>query len=200
MSRSVDFYYDFSSPNAYFAALLLPGVAERTGAQINYKPVLLGGIFKTLGTPPAPGMSTPQKATAARDDMNRWSKKYEIPFKFPSTFPMNTVKALRLALAISEVAAADHAKWCEAAFKAYWVDDQNISDEAVLTELLKNNGFDVEALLKRITEPELKDKLKAETQAAVERQVFGAPTMFVGEELFFGKDRLDFVEDALKAG
>ena len=196
MSRTVEFLYDFSSPNAYFAALMLPRIAERTGASVVYTPFLLGGLFKALGTPSTPGMSTPQKAKAARDDMYRWSKKYDIPFQFPSRFPLNTVRPLRVALAIDE-AKGDHGKWCEVAMKAYWVEDKDISDEAVVKELLGANGFDAAALLQRTTEPELKEKLKAATQAAADRDVFGAPTFFVGDQLYFGKDRLDFVEDAL---
>src|SRR5262245_1157328 len=100
MSKVVRFYYDFSSPNAYFAAVLLPQIAARRGARIEYKPFLLGGVFKTLGVHMTPGMSSPSKAANSRRDLERWGRKHDIPFRFPSRFPMNTVKALRIALAL----------------------------------------------------------------------------------------------------
>ncbi len=197
MPRSVELYYDFSSPNAYFGAMQLPAIAQKTGATIVYRPFLLGGVFKALGTPPAPGMSNPAKAAHNMRDLERWSKKYGHEVSFPSRFPLNTVKPLRIALSLS-----GHEKerdFVEAVFTAYWTKDKDISDETVLGAILDGIGLDGQELVGRASDPVVKEQLKQVTAAAAERGVFGTPVFFVGEELFWGKDRLDFVEDALAA-
>lgn len=196
MTRTAELYYDFASPNAYFAALALPGIAERTGATIRYRPFLLGGLFKALGTPPAPGMANPARARYSQADLNRWAKKHSFEFAFPSRFPMNTVLPLRLSLVVDETG-ADHAAWAEKVFRAYWAADRDISNAETCAELLRDLEIDADAALARAAAPEIKERLKQATSEAQERGVFGAPSVFVGDELFFGKDRLDFVEDAL---
>lgn len=198
MKKTVEFHYDFSSPNAYFAAVMLPAVAERTGAIIEYRPFFLGGLFKLLGAPMTPGMSTPEKAAASLRDLERWSVKHGIAFRFPSRFPMNTLGALRVSLLCDELSLS-HRAWSLAVFGAYFVDDRDIADESVLAEILTSLGQDAPAVLTRARAPEVKDALRAATEAARSRGVFGAPVCVVGDELFFGKDRLDFVEDALGA-
>lgn len=145
-----------------------------------------------------PGMSTPEKAAASMKDLERWSRKHGVPFRFPSRFPLSTLGALRVALLCDELALAPRA-WVEAVFRAYWVDDRDISDEAVLAELLTALGKSAPEVLARAGAPEVKDALRAATEAARSRGVFGAPACIVGDELFFGKDRLDFVFDALSA-
>lgn len=197
MSKTVRFYYDFSSPNAYFAAVLLPQLAARRSARIEYKPFLLGGLFKTLGVHMTPGMSSTNKAAHTQRDLERWGRKHDIPFRFPSRFPMNTVKPLRIALALDAVPELRE-RFVLSIFRAYWVEDRDISDDAVLKDLLAGLGVDADALLARAEDPELKDKLRTATDEAVQAGVFGAPTFIVDGELFFGKDRLDFVEDALE--
>jgi 2-hydroxychromene-2-carboxylate isomerase len=197
MSRSVDFYYDFSSPNAHFAFAMLQPIAARHGATIVYRPMFLGGLFKLLNAPQTPGMLTPEKAANSTRDLVRWSAKYQIPFRFPSRFPMNTLKALRVAMLLPELG-IDHGAYAKTLFEAYWVNDADLSDTAVLAKLIDGLGKNGEEAVALGEGPGPKEALKAATEAAKARGVFGAPTCFVGDELFFGKDRLEFVEDALQ--
>lgn len=193
----IEFYYDFSSPNAYFAAFLLPPIAERYGARIEWKPIFLGGLFKALGAPQTPGMTSPAKAQHGLRDQERWSKKHGIPFRFASRFPLNTVKPLRVALALKSEG-ADLQAYTQAVYRAYWADDRDISDDAELGAICGALGLDGASLIARTSEPALKAALRDATDEAMRRDVFGVPTFIVGGELFFGKDRLDFLEDALK--
>jgi 2-hydroxychromene-2-carboxylate isomerase len=194
--KTVELYYDFSSPNAHFAALLLPDVAARHGARIEWRPLLLGGLFKALGGPMTPGMTSPEKSAWGLVDLQRWSKRTGVPFRFASRFPLNTVKPLRVALVIAEHG-VDHAAYVHAVFRAYWAEDRDISDAGVLSEILTGLGADAGAVLARTEDPAVKNALRAATDQARARGVFGVPSFFVGDELHFGKDRLDFVEDAL---
>ncbi len=196
MTDTIEFFFDFSSPNAYFAAMQLPALAERHGARIVYKPFLLGGLFKSLSVNMTPGMTSPAKAANGVKDLERWSTKYGVPFRYPSRFPMNTVTALRVALALS-ADGTDIRPFVERTYRAYWAEDRDISDAAVLSGILKELGLDADALLARTQDPAIKQALKDATAEAEQRGLFGAPTFIVRGELYFGKDRLEFVEDAL---
>ena len=196
MAKTVELYFDFSSPNAYFAVMLLPAIAERAQARIEYRPFFLGGLFKLLGVEQTPGATSPAKASWGLKDLERWSNKHGVPFRFPSRFPMSSVKALRLALLAPDLG-LDQRAFIERVFAAYWAEDQDISDAAVLRALLTELGTDADAALARAESPEVKDALRAATEAARARGLFGAPVCVVDDELFFGKDRLDFVADAL---
>ena len=198
MPKTVEFFYDFTSPTAYLAWCRLPGVLERTGASVKYRPMFLGGVMQTTGNRP-PG-TLPQKARWMAEDLQRWAKKYNTPYKLNPHFPMMTLMVQRAAQ--EWVNRPDFEAYVAAIFHAAWREQKNIADKAVLAEILAAAGFSPEEFFAATENPANKEKLKATTDEAVERGVFGAPTFFVqtpdGEEMHFGQDRLDFVEDALK--
>ena len=192
--KTVDFYFDFSSPYSYLAATQMPRLAERTGARVNYKPFVLGAVFKSTGNEmPA---RVPAKATYMLQDLGRWARHYGVPFQWTSHFPANTIKAMRLVLVAEPLGKAQEVTL--AAFRAMWVEDRDLTEAAVLTEVARAAGLEPEAALQAIETQAIKDRLRALTDEAVTRGAFGAPAFFVGEELFWGNDRLDFVEAALR--
>ncbi len=197
MSKQVEFFYDFTSPTAYLAWRRLPGVLERTGASVKYRPMFLGGVMQTTGNRP-PG-TLPQKGRWMAEDLQRWAKKYNTPYKLNPHFPMMTLMVQRVAQEWAD--RPDFETYLAAIFNAAWQDQKNIADKAVLAEVLTAAGFSPEEFFAAAENPANKEKLKATTDEAVARGVFGAPTFFVqtpdGEEMHFGQDRLDFVEDAL---
>ncbi|HPI47970.1 MAG TPA: 2-hydroxychromene-2-carboxylate isomerase [Hyphomonadaceae bacterium] len=193
MPKQVEFFYDFTSPTAYLAWARLPAIAQRTGAKIIYRPMFLGGVMQTTGNRP-PG-TLPQKARWMAEDLQRWAKKYNTPYNLNPHFPMMTLMVQRAAQ--EWVNRPDFDKYLAAIFNAAWRDSKNIADKAVLTEVLSAAGFSPEEFFAATENPANKEKLKATTDEAVARGVFGAPTFFVGDEMHFGQDRLDFVEEAL---
>jgi 2-hydroxychromene-2-carboxylate isomerase len=193
MPKQVEFFYDFTSPTAYLAWARLPAIAQRTGAKIIYRPMFLGGVMQTTGNRP-PG-TLPQKARWMAADLQRWAKKYNTPYNLNPHFPMMTLMVQRAAQ--EWVNRPDFDKYLATIFNAAWRDSKNIADKAVLAEILTTAGFSPEEFFAATENPANKEKLKATTDEAVERGVFGAPTFFVGDEMHFGQDRLDFVEEAL---
>ena len=193
--KELSFFFDFSSPFAYLASTQVEAVAARNGATVRYRPFLLGGLFKALGGPDVPLFSMPPvKQRHARDDMFRWADFHGVPLKFPTRFPMNTVKALRMILQLAE---DQRAPLMHAIYRAYWADDRDINDDAVLVELAGSVGLDGSALLAGTKQDSVKALLKDATDEAVKLGLFGAPTFMVGDLLFWGQDRLAFVEKAL---
>jgi 2-hydroxychromene-2-carboxylate isomerase len=194
--KEVSFFFDFSSPFAYLASTQIESVAARAGATVRYRPFLLGALFKALGGPDVPLFSMPPvKQRHARDDMFRWADFHSVPLKFPTRFPMNTVKALRMILQLPE---PQRAPLMHAIFAAYWADDRDINDDAVLVELAASVGLDGAALVAATKDDAVKAQLKSATDEAVKLGLFGAPTFMVGDLLFWGQDRLAFVEKALQ--
>lgn len=193
--RSLEVYWDFSSPYAYLGTTEAEALARRTGASLTWRPMLLGGVFKAVGQADVPMSTYPapkQRHTGL--DLERWAAHRGVPFRFPSRFPMNTVKALRAWLALPE---ARRDGFRERAFRAYWAEDRDLADDAVLAELV---GDGAEAVLARSRSPEVKQALHDATRRAVEAGVFGAPTWVVdGRELIWGQDRVPLVERALRA-
>ena len=196
MGRTVEFLFDVVSPTAYLAFKRLPDIAARTGATIVWKPVFLGGIMQATGNAP-PG-KVPAKGKYMNRDMVRCAARYDIPFVLNAHFPVNTLTLQRAAVALlDEQGEAEFSRFVDICFHAIWAEGKNMGDIAVVAETLSAAGFDAEALAARASDPAIKEKLKANTDDAVARGVFGAPTFIVGDEMYFGQDRLDYVEDAL---
>lgn len=192
---TLEFWFDFSSPFAYLASARVEGLARRAGASLLYRPFLLGGLFQAIGTPNVPLFEMPEpKRRHATADMFRWAARFGVPFSFPTRFPMSTVKPLRMVLALPD---AQRAPLVDAVYRAYWAEDRDISDAAVLADVATSAGFDGPALAARAGDDTLKRALRDATDEAARRGVFGAPSFFAGDLLFWGQDRLDLVEKAL---
>lgn len=190
---SLEFFWDFSSPFAYLASTQLTKMVERTGATVVDRPLLLGGLFRSIGQVDVPllGMSKP-KQEHVRADLFRWAKHYGVPFVFPSRFPTSSVKALRAYLALPE---SERPSFRDRVMAAYWAEDRDIADDAVLGELL---GANASTVMPKLADPAIKQALHDATNLAVTRGVFGIPTFVVNEtELFWGQDRLVLVEESL---
>ncbi|MBK9259516.1 MAG: 2-hydroxychromene-2-carboxylate isomerase [Polyangiaceae bacterium] len=193
-SKTIEFYFDFSSPYSYLAATQLPEIAARTGAKIAYRPFVLAAVFKASSNDmPA---KVPAKGAYMLKDLERWAEFYGVRFKFSSHFPANTIKAMRLVLVADEQGKAESVAL--GAFRAMWAEDRDLNDPVVLGDIAEKAGLDPQAALSAIESQPIKDRLRANGDAAIARGAFGAPAMFVGDELFWGNDRLNFVERALQ--
>jgi len=194
VSQTVEYFFDYVSPFSYLADSQLPALIERTGAELVYRPFFLGGVMQASGN--SPPLTVPAKGKYMFSDIARWVERYGIELKFNPHFPVMTVKPMRAALVAQEqgVFPAFH----EALFRAVWRDEKNVADAEVLAEVITAAGLDAGKILGRIGDEDVKERLKANTAEAVERGAFGAPTFFVGEEMYFGNDRLDFLEAKLR--
>ena len=189
--KRLEFFFDLSSPYSYLAATQMKPLADKTAAEIVWRPMVLGAVFKSTGNEmPA---RIPNKARWMGNDLQRWADHYGVPFRFSSHFPANTIKAMRLVL-VDDARAADVAL---AGFSAMWAEDRDLTAEAELRRVAELGGLDPAAALAAIESPAVKERLRANTEEAVARGAFGAPTMIVGDQLFWGNDRLHFVEAAL---
>ena len=197
MRKTVDFYFDFGSPAAYLAYTQLAKLATDTGASVVMKPLLLGGVFQATGN--RPPISVPLKGSYLFQDMARYAKRYGVALNMNPHFPINTITLMRAASGLQLRNDDRFDLFCSTIFQAIWVDAKNMNDLAVVGTVLHEAGFDAAAMLALSSLQEVKDLLKAQTQAAVDRGVFGAPSFFVGDEMFWGQDRLEFVRDALMA-
>ncbi len=190
---TLEFFYDFISPYSYLASTRVEALAARTGATLRWRPFLLGGVFKATGNH-AP-IEIPAKAAHMLLDLGRWSKRLGVPLNFPTTFPFSSMLALRAAFAAE--AAGKLVPYTHAVYRAAWADGRDISTAEGLTAVLGEAGLDAAALV--AAAPQYKEALMKQTQEAIDRGAFGAPALFVGKQMFVGNDRLDFVEEALKA-
>lgn len=198
MSPVIDFIFDFASPNAYFSHHALKGVSERTGAKINYIPCLLGGIFKATGNQ-APMMAFANVKGKLDYDMleiRRFIDKHNLTnFVMNKHFPVNTVTIQRGALVAQQD--GNLMSYIEVGLACMWERNQNMGDKEVFAQALSAHGFDGADILARTQDPAIKTKLIENTAMAVERGAFGIPTFYVGDEMFFGKDRIAQLEDEI---
>jgi 2-hydroxychromene-2-carboxylate isomerase len=198
MAKTIDFIFDFGSPNGYLAWKVLPGIAARSGATVNLIPSLLGGIFKITGNQ-SPGLAfggIKGKLAYEGRETERFVEKHGLTdYRFNPHFPVNTLLIMRGLVAARRAGVGD--RYLEAVLKAMWEDGQKMDDPAVVAEVLTQAGLDAKAILEATQDPEVKAELMANTEAAAARGVFGIPSFFVGDEMFFGKERLGQVEEEL---
>jgi 2-hydroxychromene-2-carboxylate isomerase len=201
--KTVDFYFDYSSTNSYFAAFLLPDLCRKRGATVNWFPVHSAALFRVTGFDVM--AMTPRKARYLWRDHQRYGEFTRLPFRKPSRFPIKTATALRATLMIPSLVGENPddyttAKICDfaqAVMRAYWERDADIADAATISRLAGELGIDREALLAAAGSDDARARLAAATERAIARGVFGVATFVVGDEMFWGKDRLDFVERLL---
>ncbi len=194
-NKRVEYFFDFGSPTSYLAWTQLPRIAASAGAEIVWRPMLLGGVFKATGN--ASPVSVPAKGRWMNQDIVRWAERYGVPFRFNPSFPINTLTLMRGATGLQMRRQEDLGRYLELMHRAMWEQGRNLGDAAVLAATLVEGGFDADAFAALAADPEVKARLVATTEEAVTRGVFGAPTFFVGEAMFFGQDRLGFVAEAL---
>ena len=197
--KTLEFFYDVGSPWTYLAFSKIEAIAIEHRALLTFRPILVGGVFNAVNDDVyrMRAQPNPRKARYHAKDLQDWARLYGLTIRWPSVFPLNSVKAMRGALAAEE---RDRlVPWSRACFEAYWGRDQDLAQDAVLEQIARRLGIDPAWLLARIAKPELKEKLRANTDELVARGGFGSPTMFVDQsDMYFGNDRLPLVEAALR--
>ncbi|MCL2428229.1 MAG: 2-hydroxychromene-2-carboxylate isomerase [Alphaproteobacteria bacterium] len=197
----VEFHFDFGSPNAYLSHLVIPDIERRTGAQFEYVPILLGGVFKLTGnrSPAEAFAGIRNKPEYERLETKRFIERYGIArFRPNPFFPVNTLALMRGAVAARQLGIFEH--YVDEMFKHMWAEPKKLDDPAVLRAAFTESHIDADAILSLSQTQDVKDVLLASTQRSVDRGTFGSPTFYVGDEIFFGKDKLSDVEAAITAG
>ncbi|NWA28047.1 2-hydroxychromene-2-carboxylate isomerase [Pseudomonas gingeri] len=195
MKKTVEFYFDLGSPAAYLAFTQLPQLCEQTDSQLVYQPMLLGGIFKATGN--ASPAEIPAKGRYMIQDLTRHARRYGVAFRYNPYFPINTLLLMRATTGMQLRHPERFVEFVDVLYRALWVDGRNMNDPATVAQVLGENAFEPQQILALTQDEEVKAALKAKTEQALQRGVFGAPSLFVGDQLFFGQDRLDFVREAL---
>lgn len=193
--KTVEFYFDLGSPYSYLAYYRLLQMAEQQEIQIVYKPILLGGVFKATGN--RSPIEIPVKGVYSILDMQRWAEYYQIPMQMNPHFPMNTLTLMRILTGVQLLYLEKFEQVLKLLFDAMFGTPQNLNEPTVLAEVLEPSGFSVEDIMSMVQSEVVKQKLITETELAIQRGLFGAPTFFVGDEMYWGQDRLHFVEQAL---
>ena len=198
MTNPIEYYFDFSSPYGYFGATRISALAAKHDRRVAWKPMLLGAVFKLTGAAPLP--LQPLKGDYSRRDMERMSRLWNIPYRLPSKFPIASQAPSRIVYWLE----AHHPDRQEAAilalYRAYFVDDRDISAPEAAAEVVAALGFDRDTLLAATQDPQMKERLKAEVDAAITKGVFGSPFVIVDGEPFWGTDRLEHVDRWLQTG
>jgi 2-hydroxychromene-2-carboxylate isomerase len=193
--KTVEFFFDFGSPTTYLAHTQLPRIARECGARLVYRPMLLGGVFKATGN--ASPVTVPAKGHWMGQDIARWAARYGVPFAFNPHFPINTLMLMRGAVGLQMRMPERFEPYVDAVFDAMWVHPRNLGYAGELAAVLGPLGLEADGFAALVGDAQVKAALVANTEEAVARGVFGAPTCFVGDQMHFGQDRLDFVRDAL---
>lgn len=196
MNKIVEFYFDLGSPSTYLAYTQLPKICADTGSQLIFVPILLGGIFNSTGN--ASPVTIPAKGRYMIQDLSRFAQRYGVPLKFNPHFPINTLTLMRAVTGMQMRQPDRFLAFINCLFSALWVEARNLNDPATVAAVLNENGFNPDEVLVLSNDDAVKATLKENTETAVKRGVFGAPSMFIENQLFFGQDRLDFVEQALR--
>ena len=195
MSQRVEFFFDVGSPASYLAWTQLPSLCAQAGAELVYRPMLLGGVFQATGN--ASPAAVPVKGVYTRKDLARYARRYGVTLNDNPFFPIITLMLMRGAVGVQLHMPERFQDYLRAAFKALWIDALDLNQPALTAAALRDGGFDVDEVMALVNSPDVKAALRATTDEAIARGVFGAPTMFVGDEMFFGQDRLDFVREAI---
>lgn len=193
----VTFYFDVGSPYSYLAATQVPGLSAETGVPFVYRPVLLGGVFKASGNDMPARVAA--KARYMLHDLARWASHYEVPFRMSSRFPANTILVQRVLTAMVDAEDPRLPEATLALFRAMWADDRDVTDPAVVAEVLASLALDAEHWLTAAGSQPVKDRLRVLTDEAVARGMFGAPAFVLGDDLYWGNDRLDLLRHRLLA-
>ncbi|MBV4470704.1 2-hydroxychromene-2-carboxylate isomerase [Pseudomonas fluorescens] len=196
MTKTVEFYFDLGSPTTYLAHTQLAKICADTQSELIYIPMLLGGVFKATGNA-SPAM-IPAKGRYMFQDLDRFAKRYGVQLRFNPHFPINTLILMRAVTGMQMRQPQRFAEFVDCLFKALWVEGRNLNDPQTVAAVLTENGFAPQEIMALTNDESVKAALKENTEAAIKRGVFGAPSMFIGDQLFFGQDRLDFVEEALR--
>lgn len=197
MGKKLEFFYDCSSPWTYLAFSRIEEIARRHGAELNWKPFLVGGVFNTVNPSVYESRRhpVPAKARYYGKDLQDWARFYGLKIIQPTVFPVNSVKAMRGAIVAHEHGIIS--PYSRRVFESYWGEDRDISQDRVLRDIVRETGLDEDEFFAKIAAPEYKEKLRANTDELIERGGFGSPTIFVEGAMFFGNDRLILVEHAL---
>lgn len=198
MAEPIEFYFDFSSPYSYLASELIDDLAAKYGRKVKWRPMLLGAAFQKTGSPLL--VNVPLKGEYSMRDFSRSARYYGVPFKFPAKFPMATLSAARAYYWLHEQDCQKARDFAHAVFRAYWVDGRDISDAAVVLDIAATLGVDRNALSEAVATPAVKERLRAETDGAIAKGMFGAPYIIVDGEPFWGADRLPQIEKWLATG
>lgn len=196
MTKTVEFYFDLGSPTTYLAHTQLAKICADTQSELTYIPMLLGGVFKATGN--ASPAVIPAKGRYMFQDLDRFAKRYGVQLRFNPHFPINTLILMRAVTGMQMHQPQRFAEFVDCLFRALWVEGRNLNDPQTVAAVLTENGFDPQEIMALTNDESVKAALKENTEAAIKRGVFGAPSMFIGDQLFFGQDRLDFVEEALR--
>lgn len=191
----VEFFFDVGSPASYLAWTQLPEICTAKGAELVFRPMLLGAVFQATGN--ASPAAVPAKGRHSAIDLGRFAMRYGVPLVMNPHFPVNTLQLMRAVTGVQMQQPERFEHLLKTLFDALWVDALNLNEPALVGRTLVGAGFSIDEILALANNPDVKAQLRSTTDEALERGVFGAPTCFVGDQMFFGQDRLDFVAQAL---